>query len=158
MVKEKANPSEALKTLEVLDKTISPLLEPILTEYEDDLSDKITANYFALKQSLLKAQEQDFNYKNIIIPFFDELVELLGLTDIDEILDRIKEQGKVLEIIKEKNVDTYTLETSINLEHYNSEIKLKNHNNTYSYEIWYELTEEEFEILKRWTSVWKWNH
>jgi hypothetical protein len=50
---------EALKTLEVLDKIISPLLEPVLAEYEDDLSDKITANYFALKDALLKAQEQE---------------------------------------------------------------------------------------------------
>jgi len=56
---DNAKPSEALKTLEVLDKTISPLLEPILVEYEDDLSDKITANYFALKDALLKAQEQE---------------------------------------------------------------------------------------------------
>ena len=55
---ETANPSEALKTLEVLDKIISPLLEPVLAEYEDDLSDKITANYFALKQSLLKAEKE----------------------------------------------------------------------------------------------------
>lgn len=50
---------KALKTLEVLDEIISPLLEPVLAEYEDDLSDKITANYFALKQALLKAQESD---------------------------------------------------------------------------------------------------
>lgn len=49
---------EALKTLEVLEETISPLLEPVLVEYEDDLSDRITANYFALKQTLLKVQEQ----------------------------------------------------------------------------------------------------
>lgn len=50
--------TEALKTLEVLDKIISPLLEPVLAEYEDDLSDKITANYFALKQALIKSQEE----------------------------------------------------------------------------------------------------
>lgn len=56
---KKAKPSEALKTLEVLDKIISPLLEPVLAEYEDELSDKITANYFALKQAILKAQESD---------------------------------------------------------------------------------------------------
>ena len=53
-----AESSEALKSLEVLDKIISPLLEPVLAEYEDDLSDKITANYFALKQSLLKAEKE----------------------------------------------------------------------------------------------------
>jgi len=56
---DNANPSGALKSLEVLEKIISPLLEPILAEYEDDLSDKITANYFALKQALLKAQENE---------------------------------------------------------------------------------------------------
>lgn len=56
---KEAEPNKALKNLEVLDKIISPLLEPILIEYEDDLSDKITANYFALKQALLKAQEQE---------------------------------------------------------------------------------------------------
>ncbi len=50
--------TEALKTLNVLDETISPLLEPILTKYEDDLSDKITSNYFALKEALLKAQKE----------------------------------------------------------------------------------------------------
>ena len=55
---KEAKSSEALKTLEVLDKTISPLLEPVLAEYEDDLSDKITANYFALKQSLLNAEKE----------------------------------------------------------------------------------------------------
>ena len=54
---DNANHSEALKTLEKLDKIISPLLEPVLAEYEDDLSDKITANYFALKQALLKSQK-----------------------------------------------------------------------------------------------------
>ena len=56
---DNAKPSGALKSLEVLEKIISPLLEPILAEYEDDLSDKITANYFVLKQALLKAQEQE---------------------------------------------------------------------------------------------------
>ena len=55
---DNAEPSEALKTLEVLNKIISPLLEPVLAEYKDDLGDKITANYFALKQSLLKAEKE----------------------------------------------------------------------------------------------------
>lgn len=61
--------TKELEALECLEKTISPLLEPILAEYEDDLSDKITANYFALKQALLKAQEQEediIHYKGTI--------------------------------------------------------------------------------------------
>lgn len=51
--------TKALESLKVLDETISPLLEPILAEYEDDLNDKITANYFIIEQALLKAQEQE---------------------------------------------------------------------------------------------------
>lgn len=65
---KEAKPSEALKTLGILEQIISPLLEPLLAEYEDDLSDKITANYFALKQTLLKAQElekENAEYKQL---------------------------------------------------------------------------------------------
>ena len=79
-----AEPSDALKTLEVLDKTISPLLEPVLAEYEDDLSDKITSNYFALKQSLLKAREQEKEnelLKELIKIFFDRGCPLHQYTD-----------------------------------------------------------------------------
>lgn len=65
-----ANPNEAL---EVLDKTITPLLEPVLARYEDDLSDIITANYFALKQALLKAQENEKK-----IAKYKQLEEKLG--------------------------------------------------------------------------------
>lgn len=50
---------EAIEALEVLDKTITPLLRPVLAKYEDDLDDIITANYFVLKQALLKAQENE---------------------------------------------------------------------------------------------------
>lgn len=69
---------------------------------------------------------------------------------IKQALLKAQEQKRVLNIIKEKNVDVYILKTCINLEHYNSEIRRKNQNNTYSYEIWYELTEEEFSTLKEW--------
>lgn len=49
----------AFEALEVLDKTITPLLEPVLARYEDDLSNIINANYFVLKETLLKAQENE---------------------------------------------------------------------------------------------------
>lgn len=64
---------KAMKTLEVLDKIISPLLEPVLAEYEDDLSDKIIANYFALKRFLLKAQEPEKYLKWEDLDFSEEL-------------------------------------------------------------------------------------
>lgn len=65
-----------------------------------------------------------------------------------EVLNEAEELESVLDIIIKKNVDIYVLKTCISLEHYNSEIKLKNQNNTYSYEVWYELTQNEYDTLK----------
>ena len=67
---------------------------------------------------------------------------------IKQALTQPSKEEQAFKIIKEKNVDVYLLKTSINLEHYNSEIRLKNYNNTYSYEVWYELTEQEYNLLK----------
>lgn len=121
-----AKPSEALKTLEVLDNTISPLLEPILVEYEDDLSDKITANYFALKQALIKAQEQE------------------------------KENAKykkVLEIINEYQVDIWLLK-QCDYENYirirkEAMISIRQITNDNGEIIEDEIPQEEFDTLKR---------
>ena len=106
---DNANPSEALKILEVLDKTISPLLEPVLAEYEDDLSDKITANYFALKQSLLKAREQEKEnelLKEIIKSFFDRGCPLHQYTDKAGILQiEVDNECSTMHLGKFKDVD-----------------------------------------------------
>lgn len=74
---DNSNPGEALKTLEILDKTISPLLEPILAKYEDDLSDTITSNYFALKQNLIKAQENE----KVVRLIFEKNVDILAIKE-----------------------------------------------------------------------------
>ena len=106
---KKANPSEALKTLDVLDRIISPLLEPVLAEYEDDLSDKITANYFALKQSLLKAREQEKEnelLKEIIKSFFDRGCPLHQYTDKEGILQiEVDSECSTMHLGKFKDVD-----------------------------------------------------
>ena len=81
---DNTSPSGALKSLEVLEETITPLLEPILAKYEDDLSNKITANYFVLKQALLKAQEMEKEnelLKEIIKSLFDRGCPLHQYTD-----------------------------------------------------------------------------
>ena len=81
---DNAEPSAALETLKILEETISPLLEPVLAEYEDELSDKITANYFALEQALLKAREQEKEnelLREIIKSFFDRGCPLHQYTD-----------------------------------------------------------------------------
>ena len=104
-----AESSEALKSLEVLDKIISPLLEPVLAEYEDDLGDKITANYFTLKQSLLKAREQEKEnelLKEIIKSFFDRGCPLHQYTDKEGILQiEVDGECSTMHLGKFKDVD-----------------------------------------------------
>ena len=104
-----AESSEALKSLEILDKIISPLLEPVLAEYEDELSDKITANYFALKQSLLKAREQEKEnelLKEIIKSFFDRGCPLHQYTDKSGILQiEVDNECSTMHLGKFKDVD-----------------------------------------------------
>lgn len=104
---KEAEPSEALKTLEVLNKTISSLLEPVLAEYEDDLSDKITSNYFALKQSLLRAREQENELlKEIIKSFFDRGCPLHQYTDKDGVLQiEVDDECSTMHLGKFKGVD-----------------------------------------------------
>lgn len=89
---DNAKPNE---TLEVLDKIISPLLEPILAKYEDDLSDKITANYFALKQALIKAQE-DKRFIELILnkPQLLNVFALDGVHTWEEFEDTFSDEDK----------------------------------------------------------------
>lgn len=130
---DNSKPSKALKTLEVLDNTISPLLEPILAKYEDDLSDKITANYFALKQTLIKAQKQEkdiIHYKGTVANLRRDNALLKELN---------AEKKKVLEIIKEKEVSIFQLNCCKNVNEYN-DLQFKKDK---------KLTKEEFDTLKR---------
>lgn len=89
---DNAKPSEALECLE---KTISPLLEPILAEYEDDLSDKITANYFVLKQTLIKSQE-DKRFIELILnkPQLLNVFALDGVHTWEEFEDTFSDEDK----------------------------------------------------------------
>lgn len=67
---------------------------------------------------------------------------------LQQALTTKSKKNQAFEIIKNKNVDIYSINVCINVEHYNSVIKSKNFNNNYSYEIWYELTQEEWDLLK----------
>ena len=133
---DNAKPSEALKIVDKMANYI--LLDEEYGFIDDEEKQAIIRDRDTIKQALIKAQEQDFNYKNIVIPFFDELTNVLGTNDIDEMLDKIKEQEKVLKIIIKKNVMIYALKVSKTVDDYNDFVSTDE-----------QLTEEEFDILKR---------
>ena len=135
---DNANPSEALECLkEIHSFIVSSRING--EKFEQKLQELATIN-----QALLKAQEQDFNYNKIVIPFFDELAKLLGINDTDEMLDKIKEQEKenaelkrVLSVIKEKS-DLSALEMADDVNEFN---EMTFHKKPY--------TQEEFDLVKR---------
>lgn len=164
---DNSNPNEAL---EVLDKTISPLLEPILAEYEDDLSDKITANYFALKQALIKVQEQEEENSTFVggrtfnkdILYLKQSIEqcndkpifyvsriygnkyIIPQKQFDDLTNENIRYKRVLEIIKEKCVSMWHLMKSKTFEEYNWYLNIEGVEDTKIFT----LTEEEFNLLK----------
>lgn len=113
---DNANPSEALKDLQIIENNI------IYTLSDCDINDEVCQNLqyaktkiSAIEQYILKAQEQE----------------------------------KVLRVIKEKNVDTKLLRKCNSVDEYNAKIK-KDYNSFYYKK--YRLTQEEFDLLKRWAN------
>ena len=125
---DNANPSEAWECLE----------EIILYLNANEPTGKYCKNIENLKNRLLKAYEDEEENKRL---WNDITTVDKQYTDL--MLD-YQEQKKVLEIIKEKGVDVGYLKTCKTLEEYN-------------YNCWNDeedfnkkLTEEEFDLLKRW--------
>ena len=96
----------ALKRLEAIDNTnpneafkiVNECLKGIDT-YEEKTGRKNPPCYMSretlntIKQALIQAErdkENLWNYNNIAIPFINEVGEILGIKDIDEMLDKIK--------------------------------------------------------------------
>ena len=71
---------------------------------------------------------------------------------IKQALLKAQEQEKVLDVIKEKNVDIALLKECKNVHEYNIEVTSHNENLIKPLEWWTRkhLTQEEFELLKRW--------
>ena len=122
---KEAKPSEALENLKSLDiqvKFIGILDIPSWEKYLPNI-----------KQALLKAQEQENDRLE------NQCLDLLG--------ENIK-LTKILSIIKEKDVDiNYLRFEAVDVKQYNDYIQQLNKVSTKSY--WC-LTQEEFELLKRW--------
>ena len=148
---DNANPSEALKKLD----DISYL---VLNEIDDLKNKELWKSYFnTIKQALLKAQtneEENTDYGSArerwkiicqtIKRMFDFDIEEKWSGDdkvITQTLIKAQENEKVLEILKKKEIDTFMLMLCDNVEQYNSGLKNKPNR---------QLTQEEFELLKRW--------
>jgi len=180
---DNANPSDALKELE--------LVEDWIQARELKISNVIEPSLSIIKQALLKAQEQEnesayiekiktmmkqkdcvlryiesedcFAVKTIlsdgwykITPEFvennvrEEIKPLSLIEKNKQLKEENAEYKRVLEIIKEKRVDLPYLrccfEDNQSVERYNEYIR----NKTMDYDHEEELTEEEFDLLKRW--------
>ena len=126
---DNAKPSEALKELE--------LVENWIRDRELKISNVIEPSLNTIKQSLLKAQEQEI-----------DIIHYKGTVDNlrrdNAILKDIKnEQEKVLEIIRKKEV---------NMQIFNQCEDVETYNNVYKKQKDRQLTQEEFDLLKRWAN------
>ncbi len=104
-------------------------------------------NYTTLKQALQRLESIDNAKPSEALKWLEKykLTILFNTTIVENALLKAQEQERVLEIIKEKNVNFEVLGISNNVNCYNKVIV--------RYSVCYkELTEEEFDTLKRWHS------
>ena len=142
---DNANPSEALKGLDTIKNHLFGRFK--IEDYSEDFIKDYEEMFFEpIKQALLKAQEQEkvlddkLIFKNgSLMSGFEYKGKPIVAMPLEQYDDFMK-QEKVLEIIKEKNVDFDTLTDSEALDDYNSKMN-------WSYR---RLTQEEFDLLKRW--------
>ena len=140
---DNANPSEALELLGFMGNFIIPTA--LGNKHLKDFCDK---EFAIIKQALLKAQEQEkffddkLVFKNgCIMSGFDYKGKQIVAMPLKEYAEFMK-QKKVLDIIKEKDVDIYILNHCKTVDEYNSKIvhiigEIR------------ELTQDEFDLLKR---------
>lgn len=169
---KEANPSKAMECLERIDNTLclnnikGKLEFGIDTEEHIDCDSVIgmTEDLESIKQSLLKAQEQEntgvvggrtfgkeiIYLKQSIEQYNDKPIFYVSRTygnkyivpqkQLDDLTNENAEYKKVLKLVFDRKVDIYHLSKSKTVEDYNS--------------IWdystYCLTQEEFDLLKRW--------
>lgn len=161
---DNSKPSEALNYLSQFINEMTYCLEnqkEFVKGYEKQIFWKYKNTFeTTTKQALLKEQEQE----KVIIELceycgMDNLYPYDNLKEIEitfkdtfdnyerqrmESLGRLIKQKKILEIIKEKNVNIFLLKQSDTVIKYNAFVKIE------SVKGFKELTQEEFDTLKRW--------
>ena len=143
---KEAKPDKVLETLK--DMLIGNGINDSINDYVDNL-------ILPIKQALLEFRRLDlslrlpdeqssshFTYKNKNLVCM-QLAKYSELMNAFLEYEKAQEQEKVLEIIKEKDVDIKLLKKSTSWLDYYTRVKHKTGETT-------ELTEEEFDLLKRW--------
>ena len=118
----------------------------LLWDFPNDVKKRIEELYQSIDNAnpseALEETLRDIAYdlENDDNPFLRD--RYYGLLDLKQSIIKSQEQEKVLEIIKEKGVDVATFNTYQSVIEYNWNIRFEKHKRK-------ELTEEEFELLKR---------
>lgn len=85
------------------------------------------------------------------------LVMNSDLDIVEQALLKAQEQEKVLEVVIKKNVDTKAIKNYVSMEREKrTNKKAFELYNIFAYSEESKLTEEEFELIKKWAEVWKW--
>ena len=147
---DNSNPSEALECLERLDTMdFHRSIETYIPEIDSDISETQylgnTDEFYTIKQALLKAQEQKKLFDDMLVfkngclsSCFEYKGKQIVAMPLEEYAE-FMEQEKVLETIKEKEVNMQVFNQCEDVETYNKVyIKQKDR----------QLTKEEFEMLK----------
>ena len=122
---DNSNPNEALECLEEVKGYRTGGINSVEVYLEE------TENYDVIKKTLIK--EQELEKENEILKG-----QMKYLTEV------VTEFQKILKIIKEKNVDIWLLKSCLTLELYNFSITKMDNCKVFN------LTQEEFDTLKRW--------
>ena len=123
---DNAKPSEALKCLEKANDYLNNVYD-----YKE-IKEEVRNDINTIKQALLKAQEDEEENKRL----WNDITTISK--QYTDLMLEYQEQEKVLEIIKKKEVRLWQLRVSTDLESYNYHCLEEE-----------ELTEEEFDLLKR---------
>lgn len=135
---DNTNPSEALECLEEIKDFTCP-------SNRNECVEDYFNNYSNIKQALIKSQDLEKRLKDLntrYMDYVDKSTETIGKLEdnlIKEEQENIKLK-KVLEILFEKQVDVYML-FDLGLEEYNKWVLQR-------YGTYYQLTQEEFDLLK----------
>lgn len=119
------------QALERLEEQAQDLYSEHCVELDKSYREKNEQAVKVIRQALIERQ--------FALISLNEIGKLLGLNDIDDIVDEIKEYKQVLEVLYNKRVDIDLVNSSSSVDFYNHKAFR-----------WQKLTETEFDLIKEW--------